>query len=65
MYDPIECNNFTKTRHQEMINDAAIYRRFPYRQNNSLQAFGKLLVSVGQKLKGQETVKVRPALTLK
>ena len=48
-----------------MINDAAIYRRFPYRQNNSLQAFGKLLVSVGQKLKGQETVKVRPALTLK
>ncbi|MEM7027979.1 MAG: hypothetical protein AAF629_00195 [Chloroflexota bacterium] len=65
MYDITDINNFAKTRHQEMVNEAVLYRRFPRRPMNGVQAFGKLLISVGQKLKGQPTVKVRPALTLK
>ena len=65
MYDFIEFNNFAKTRHQEMVNEAKTYRRFLRKQNNSIHAFGNRLISLGQRLKSQRTTTVRPALTLK
>lgn len=64
MYDTFEANNSAKARHQEMINEAMIYRRFP-KKNTGRQAFAKLLINVGQKLKGQQTVRVHPALSPK
>ena len=65
MYDFIEFNNFAKTRHQEMVNEATTYRRFLRKQNNSVQTFCSRLINLGQRLKSQRTTTVRPALTLK
>ena len=65
MYDFIEFNNFAKTRHQEMVNEATTYRRFSSKRNQRVQAFGNLLINLGQRLQHRQTTTVRPALTLK
>ena len=65
MLHPEEINDFAKSRHQEMINDAVAHRRFHKAGNNSLKQLGQMMVSLGQKLKGEPTIEVRPALTVK
>lgn len=64
MFGPIELNDYAKSRQQEMINEAATYRRF-HKEGASVKQLGRMLVRLGQKLNGEPTVKARPALNVK
>lgn len=58
--------DYGKSRYQEMIEEAAAFRRFPKSDDSHLKRVGRLLVSLGQKLQGQPaTIEVRPPLTVK
>ena len=65
MLHPIEINDLAKVRHQEMIAEAATYRRTNQAGTTSLKQVGRLLVNLTQKIQGEPTVKAQPALTAK
>lgn len=65
MLHPIQVNDLAKVRQQEMIAEAAAYRRTHQASPYGLKQVGRLLISLAQKLKGGPIVKARLALTTK
>ena len=61
----MEMNDYAKARHQEMIAEAVAYRAAHNAKDTGLKQLGRLLIRLGQRIKGQPSVQARPALNLK